>query len=88
MIEQRVSYYEFIKVVAIYLVCLYHYGIDGYDFINNPGHSSYINYFLLGVSSTGVLLFLMVNGALLLNKGYDLKKHLFKTGAILMLLLL
>jgi len=85
--SKRIYNYDLIKAFAIFLVCLYHFGTLNYDFLQQPSRSSYILYFISGISSMGVPLFFMVNGAFLLNREYDLKKHLLKTGQIFLLLI-
>ena len=65
-------------IKAIYFVCFYHYNNLNIDFLSNPSISTYFNYFIRGIASTGVPLFFMVNGELMLNKDYDLKKHIKK----------
>lgn len=58
------------KALAIFLVCQTHYALYNRSAIDN----------LFGiVSCMGVPLFFMVNGALLLNKNMDLRKHMKKT---------
>lgn len=77
-LKNRIFYYDAIKTLAIYLVCIYHYNNLNLDIINNHNFEVYLNYYLYGISSIAVPLFLMVNGALLLNKPYKLKSHLKK----------
>lgn len=86
MESRRVYNYDLIKAVAIFLICLYHYGTISNDIVHYPSYSNYFLYFISGVSSIGVPLFLLVNGAILLNRSYDLKKHLIKTGTVFLLL--
>ncbi|HEY8781556.1 MAG TPA: acyltransferase [Mucilaginibacter sp.] len=85
MKNERVYYYDLIKSIAIYLVCFYHYGLPNINFIESPQYSAYFDYFLQGISSIGVPLFFMVNGALLLNKVFDIKKHIYKIISICLL---
>ena len=82
-----IFFYNLIKSTAIYLVILYHYGTLDIDTIASTSYSVYFNYFFSGISSIAVPLFFMVNGALLLNKDYDLKKHLYKIATISILFL-
>ncbi|WP_249369731.1 acyltransferase [Acaryochloris marina] len=77
--KTRVYYFDALKTISICLVCIYHYNALNLDIINNPGLGVYINYLFYGLSSMAVPLFFMVNGALLLNRPYQLKKHIRKT---------
>lgn len=73
--KERFVYLDFIKVLAIYFVCFYHYNNFQIDILSNPSFLTYSSYFIKCISSTGVPLFFMVNGALMLTRKYDLKKH-------------
>lgn len=83
--KERFIYLDFIKVLAIYFVCLYHYSSLDINILANPSKLTYASYFIKGIASTGVPLFFMVNGALMLNRKYDLKKHTKKTINIIFL---
>lgn len=85
MNENRIYSYDLLKAIAIYLVCFYHFGSPNINSITPPQYSDYFNYFFQGISSIGVPLFFMVNGALLLNKVYDIKKHIYKIAIICLL---
>ena len=61
---------DFIKALAIFLVCQTHYVHYKDNGINN---------FIAIASCMGVPLFFMVNGALLMNKPLDVEKHYKKT---------
>lgn len=76
--KNRIFYYDAIKGLAIYLVCIYHYNNLNNNILDNPNFEVYINYYFYGISSVAVPLFFMVNGALLLNKQYTLRNHLIK----------
>ena len=77
-LKQRSTYLDFMKILAIYFVCFYHYNNLNIDFLTTPSFSTYLNYFVKGIASTGVPLFFMVNGALMLNRNYNLNKHIKK----------
>ena len=49
---------------------------------------TYFTYFIKGVASCGVPLFFMVNGAVMLNKSFDIKKHIKKIIATVILTIL
>lgn len=78
--KERLVYLDFIKTFAIYLVCLYHFNNFKVDFLGIEEIGLYRNYFLKGIASTAVPLFLMVNGHLMLNstRKVNLKKHSIK----------
>ncbi|HEY4324706.1 MAG TPA: acyltransferase family protein [Mucilaginibacter sp.] len=76
--KKRIFYYDLLKSIAIYLVCFYHFGALNIDFTKSAYPSLYFNYFLSGIASIGVPIFFMVNGALLLNKDYNIKNHIRK----------
>jgi len=65
-----------LKALAIFLVCQTHYKHYAHTPLDN---------FVSIVSCMGVPLFFMVNGALLMNKKFDLKRHWKKTIKILCL---
>ncbi len=83
--NKRILYYDAIKTLAIFFVCFYHFNAINVDIINNHNSTTYINYFFYSIGSIAVPLFFMINGALLLNKEYNLKKHLWKTFRIYLL---
>lgn len=85
--KTRILYYDAIKVLAIYLVCIYHYSNLHFKILDNYSIENYVNYFFHGISSIAVPLFFMVNGALLLNKPYTLRNHLNKTLYLYILIL-
>jgi surface polysaccharide O-acyltransferase-like enzyme len=76
--KNRIFYYDGIKTLAIYLVCIYHYNNLDYNIIDSRDIGVYLNYYFYGIPSMAVPLFFMVNGALLLNKSYKLESHLRK----------
>lgn len=76
---RRVMGYDALKTFAIFLVCLYHYNQFQLEASPGDGPAWYVNYFFHGTASMAVPLFFMVNGALLLNRSFVLRKHLRKT---------
>ncbi len=78
--NKRLVYVDLIKTLSIYLVCLYHFNHFRVNILEIEGIGVYRNYFLKGLASTAVPLFIMVNGHLMLNskKQFDLKKHINK----------
>lgn len=82
----RIVSYDIIKAFGIFLVCFYHCSMLSIDFLATPTVTVYFNYFVYGISTMGVPLFFMINGALLFNRSYDIKKHAFKAVRILILI--
>lgn len=78
---KRKLYLDVIKTISIYLVCIYHFNHFRVDFLELDGIGVYRNYFLKGLASTAVPLFIMVSGNLMLNskKAFNLKNHIKKT---------
>ncbi len=97
MKEDRIYFYDIVKCIASYLICLSHFGSLDIDIIKSQHYNVYFNYFFLGISSVGVPLFLMVNGAFIMNKNYPFQKIFYRSksygilylvwGAITLLLL-
>lgn len=83
--NERLEYLDLIKTIAIFFVCFYHFTTMGRDFLEYPSFSTYFHYFILGIASTGVPLFFLVSGALMLNRPYNFKKHIRKTITITIL---
>ncbi len=78
--NQRIVYVDFLKVISIYLVCLYHFNHFRVDILSIDGIGVYRNYFFKGIASTAVPIFIMVNGHLMLNskKEFSYKNHIQK----------
>ena len=70
------QYINFLKSIAILLVCTYHFGIVLTS--ADTGYLRVIKVFFYNLCVAGVPLFFMVNGALLLNKELDIKAHYIK----------
>lgn len=83
----RIFYYDVIKAIAIFLVCYYHFNVsytgfkEGFIYIPNFG------YIVMVLASIGVPLFFLVNGALLLNKPFELKLHIKKIAKVYFILI-
>lgn len=88
MLRNKSRYYslDFIKIIAIFLVCFYHFTTISRNFMTDKSIMAYINYYIYGLASVCVPLFFMVNGALMLNKDYDMKKHIKKIVTLLILI--
>lgn len=71
--RKRIDSFDILKSIAIFLVVFCHYTTLSNTVAEN---------FAMTICFVGVPLFFMVNGALLLHKPFNLKKHLLKTGSV------
>ncbi|MBE6067774.1 MAG: acyltransferase [Clostridium lundense] len=78
IVNKRYEYIDLLKAVAIFFVIFYHFNNFTTNLLQTPNIISYFNYFLKSILSTCVPIFFFANGALLLNKEFKLKKHVFK----------
>lgn len=76
--NQRLKFLDLLKSLAIVAVVIYHYNNLSIDFWQAPTFYSYFSYFVKTILTVCVPIFFMVNGALLFNKDFDLKKHIRK----------
>lgn len=76
--NNRVLYYDGLKIIAIYFVIFYHSNLLSTNIIENGSPTVYFNYFTKSLLSSCVPIFFLVNGALLLNKTFCLSKHIKK----------
>ena len=78
--RQRCAYLDIVKFVAMLCVCLYHFPLTAHVAYSDPlGGTALISRYFRGLNVVCVPLFMMVNGALLLNSRFDLKKHALRT---------
>lgn len=77
MLSNKKRYYslDFIKTLAIFLVCFYHFSTMNINILEDGSITSYITYYIYGFSSICVPLFFMVNGSLMLNRSYKFNEH-------------
>lgn len=87
-IKERYEFIDFLKAIAIFFVIIYHFNNLSVNLTETQNTTSYYNYFLRSIFSTGVPIFFFVNGALLLNKDFNLKKHIYKLITIIFLTIL
>lgn len=83
---KRVYYFDFLKVIAIFLVCFYHFCLIDFHFVKSQPYFFNIDYLIYSLSSVAVPIFFMVNGALLLTKNYSYKSYLNKALKLFILL--
>ncbi len=83
-IKCRVGYLDLLKVIAMMCVCLYHFPLIGQTAYLRPFPVQTLvqRYFRL-FDAVCVPLFMMVNGALLLNRPFDLKRHVLRCVTLL-----
>lgn len=83
--KRRILYFDFIKMISIFLVCFYHGHSLQLNYLEEGSINVYLNNFLVSFASMGVPLFFIINGALMLRKDLDLKKHIKKTRKVFLL---
>ena len=87
MEKVRYKYIDLIKLIAIMCVIVLHSINLKINFIDNNNVKQYIQ-FLVRILIEGVPIFVCINGFLIINKKFDLKKHLSKTLKIFIILLI
>ena len=72
---------DILKILAIFMVCSYHFSLNKYGFahINSFTFESLISTILFMINSICIPLFFLVNGALLLTRPINIKKHIKKS---------
>ena len=75
---RRYEFVDLLKAIAIFFVTIYHYNNIKINFFETQDNIIYFNYFIRSIFSTGVPLFFLVNGLLILNKDLVLKQHIKK----------
>lgn len=83
--KQRYDNLDLMKCIAIILVVFVHFNSLSADIVKNISLTTYLNYFINAICSIAVPTFFIVNGALLLNKNYELHKHVKKTISIIVM---
>jgi Uncharacterized protein conserved in bacteria len=83
--KERYEFIDLLKAIAIFFVVIYHYNNLSIDLVQTKNAISYFNYFFTTIFSTCVPIFFFLNGALLLNRDFDLKKHISKIITITLL---
>lgn len=81
----RLIHIDLIETVAIFFVVSYHATKYSFDFLNSGTAVDYLLYFFRTILSTCVPLFFFANGYLLLNKSFDLKRHIKKIFRLLVI---
>ena len=79
-IKERLNYIDLLESIAILFVILYHSTNYSFSFIKDTSNVlCYFRYFFRAILSCCVPLFFFANGYLILNKPFNLKKHIKKT---------
>jgi Uncharacterized protein conserved in bacteria len=86
--KERYAFIDLLKFIAIFFVLFYHFSYYNYNFLTDANFSSYLYYYIRAILSCCVPLFFFINGALILNKTFDLKKHVKKLVRIVILTIL
>ena len=76
---ERYHAIDIIKVLGLLFVILYHSATYQYDWLEDGQALFYFRYYFRTILSTCVPLFFFANGYLLLNKQFDLRKHIVKS---------
>ena len=80
--SKRIFGYDALKVLAAFLVVLYHVGMVDLGYRAGEYYFPTVTQLLWLFTAAGVPLFFMVNGALTIGRRYDLKKSLTKAGRL------
>lgn len=75
--RKRYDHIDLLKCIAIFMVITLHVPLYFTDFIKTQNTENFIQYSFRLISE-GVLIFIFVNGFLIINKPFDLKKHIKK----------
>lgn len=76
---------DLLKSVAIFLMVLFHYNNLDISFWETPSVSTWTNYIASSFFCLCVPILFLVNGALLLNRPFTLKRHVLRTGSLVCL---
>lgn len=82
--KQRYGYLDLLKVIAMLCVCLYHFPmIAPTAYVRPFPVQTLLSRYLRLFDVMGVPLFMMVNGALLLNRPFRLKRHALRCAMLM-----
>lgn len=77
--KERIAWIDLLETIAIFFVVFYHTTIYAWDVGSNDAtFGTNLVYFARTILSTCVPLFFFANGFLMFQKGFDLKKHVFR----------
>jgi surface polysaccharide O-acyltransferase-like enzyme len=86
--KERYEFIDLLKAVAIFLVVMGHNSNLKTNFLESGSLFTYFNYFTRTFLCVCVPTFFFVNGALLLNNNFNLKKHINKIISIIIITVL
>lgn len=75
VMKERYDFIDLMKSIAIIMVLIYHNIFFNISIVESNNIQVYMNYLFTSLLSCCVPLFFFINGALLLNKKLDIKKH-------------
>ena len=84
--KSRLHYLDLLKTIAIFCVILYH-SLTVSGNVRSGSLVSYFNYFIISCLSICMPVFFAVNGGLLFNKSFHLKKHIRKMAHMIFLVI-
>ena len=85
--KKRYDNIDLLKLISIFMVISMHIPLFFSDFINTHSINCFVQ-FGIRLISEGVLIFIFVNGFLLINKPFNLNKHIKKIIKIFLIMLL
>lgn len=85
--KKRLTHIDIMESIAIFFVLTYHSTLYSFDFLNENTPLNYLLYFFRTILSTCVPLFFFVNGYLLFNRPFSMKKHVKKMIRIVFLVI-
>ena len=83
--KQRYVFIDVLKCIAILFVVMLHVRVDNYQWLINEEPLCIFRYCFRSILAVCVPMFFFCNGFLLLNKTFELKKHIYKIIKILVL---
>lgn len=83
--KERYEFIDLLKAIAVFLVVMGHNSNLRTDFLESGSLFTYFNYFTRIFLCVCVPTFFFVNGALLLNKSFNLKKHINRIISIIII---
>lgn len=83
----RYDYIDILKVIAIIMVIILNLLKLNFDIVTQENVKTYIMFFIRMLCE-GVPIFICINGFLIINKNFDIKKHLLKTLKVFIILII
>lgn len=83
--RNRLDYIDLLEFIAISIILIYHCTTYQFNILKSSSISTWVYYTIRSLYSAAVPLFFFVNGYLLFNRAFLLKKHIIKTVKIIIL---